>query len=57
MRSPFYPPERLQSIIDGLKRIATPEEIAEVALFLASEESRYITGTSILADGGMMAGL
>ncbi|MEA5598431.1 SDR family NAD(P)-dependent oxidoreductase [Rivularia sp. UHCC 0363] len=48
--------ERAKSIIDSLKRIATPEEIAEVALFLASDESRYITGTSILADGGMMAG-
>jgi 3-oxoacyl-[acyl-carrier protein] reductase len=36
----------------ALRRIATPEEIAQVALFLASDESSAITGQSIVADCG-----
>lgn len=35
-----------------LNRIGTTDEIGEVVSFLASEESRYITGTSITVDGG-----
>lgn len=36
-------------------RIGKPEEIAKVALFLASEDSSYITGQTIIADGGFFA--
>lgn len=35
-----------------LKRLAEPEEIGELAAFLGSDESRYITGTQIVIDGG-----
>lgn len=35
-----------------LKRFATPEEMAKVALFLAGEDSSYIVGAEICADGG-----
>jgi 3-oxoacyl-[acyl-carrier protein] reductase len=35
-----------------LRRLATPEEIAEVVYFLASDANTYITGQTILADGG-----
>ena len=38
-----------------LRRAAEPEDTAEVALFLASDESRYVTGTWIPVDGGMSA--
>ncbi|RYY26226.1 MAG: glucose 1-dehydrogenase [Chitinophagaceae bacterium] len=35
------------------KRIGVPEDIAKVAVFLASHDSDYITGTTIYVDGGM----
>jgi len=37
----------------ALGRIAQPEEVANVALFLASDESSFVTGTYIVVDGGL----
>jgi NAD(P)-dependent dehydrogenase (short-subunit alcohol dehydrogenase family) len=34
-------------------RFAKPEEMANAALFLASDESSYVNGTSFLVDGGI----
>jgi glucose 1-dehydrogenase len=45
--------ERLISRIP-LGRIAEPEEIVGAAVFLASSESNYVTGTTIYVDGGLL---
>jgi len=39
-----------------LKRLGSPEDISRAALFLASDESAWMTGTSITIDGGIMTG-
>ena len=37
-------------------RLGTPEEIAEVALFLASPHARWVTGQTLAVDGGQLLG-
>jgi 3-oxoacyl-[acyl-carrier protein] reductase len=52
-----------QEIFDGwaadapLKRLGEPREVAETIVWLASEAASYITGQTILVDGGMYKGL
>ncbi|AZB44397.1 SDR family oxidoreductase [Bacillus sp. FJAT-42376] len=41
--------------ITPMGRLGRPEEMATVALFLASDDSSYVTGEDITADGGIMA--
>jgi NAD(P)-dependent dehydrogenase (short-subunit alcohol dehydrogenase family) len=40
----------------ALKRMAQPEEIAAAALYLASDESKFVTGSCLMVDGGYTAG-
>jgi 3-oxoacyl-[acyl-carrier protein] reductase len=47
--------EHLESI--PLGRWGTPQEFGEVACFLASDRARYVTGTTIVVDGGLARGL
>ena len=44
------------SATQALGRMGKPEEIAHAALYLASDESAFITGTAFLIDGGWSAG-
>lgn len=48
-------PELLSFVagLHALKRMARPEEIAAAALFLVSDSSSFVTGTAMLADGGV----
>lgn len=47
---------REMAATQALGRMARPDEIAHAALYLASEESSFITGTAFLIDGGWSAG-
>lgn len=38
--------------LHALKRMAEPEEIAQAAMFLISEQSSFVTGSAMIADGG-----
>ncbi|WP_106400511.1 SDR family oxidoreductase [Actinocorallia populi] len=41
---------------NSLKRLAAPEEISALMVFLAGEESSFCTGSEFIADGGLTAG-
>lgn len=43
--------------LHALNRMATPEEIAKAALFLISDQATFVTGTAMLADGGISSRL
>jgi 3alpha(or 20beta)-hydroxysteroid dehydrogenase len=47
--------ERLMQL-QPIRRMGLPEEVASVVLFLASDESSYVTGAAIPVDGGHLAG-
>ena len=44
--------ERIPQI--PVRRAAEPEDIAEVALFLASPQNRFVVGETVIANGGML---
>jgi len=47
---------REMAATQALGRMGKPEEIAHAALYLASDESAFVTGTAFLIDGGWSAG-
>ena len=50
--------ERMAALVADtpLKRFGTVEEVADLALMLASDESAYMTGAELVLDGGLLAG-
>lgn len=46
--------QRLAEMVPA-KRVGTPADIASAVLFLASDASSFITGTSLVVDGGLLA--
>ncbi|MEO0320590.1 MAG: SDR family oxidoreductase, partial [Pseudomonadota bacterium] len=40
-----------------LRRLGEPEDVGYAVIYLASDESRFVTGTELRIDGGMTAGL
>lgn len=52
------PQEYLKQMVapHALKRLAQPSEIAAAAVFLASDEAAFVTGSALVVDGGYMAG-
>jgi len=48
--------EQLLATMQPLKRAGHPEDIAAMALFLASDDSEWITGNAMVVDGGLTAG-
>tara|TARA_Y100001970_G_C14236203_1_gene861947 strand:+ start:1186 stop:1956 length:771 start_codon:yes stop_codon:yes gene_type:complete len=53
-------PDKINNLINEtvpLKRFGTPEDIANVVLFLASEKASFMTGSNIVVDGGQTIGI
>lgn len=48
--------ERLQTTMPAARRTAQPNELARVVLFLASDDSSFVNGEVLVADGGWTAG-
>lgn len=47
---------KANNLVRGLKRIASAQEVAQAALWLASDQAAYITGTTVQVDGGLLSG-
>jgi NAD(P)-dependent dehydrogenase (short-subunit alcohol dehydrogenase family) len=44
-----------ESDVQVMKRLGSPDEVASVVCFLASEESSFVNGATLTVDGGLLA--
>jgi 3-oxoacyl-[acyl-carrier protein] reductase len=51
------PEARIAPLATCLGRVGTPEDVAGVVAFLASDDARYVTATDIRVDGGWLGGI
>jgi NAD(P)-dependent dehydrogenase (short-subunit alcohol dehydrogenase family) len=49
--------QRAGAVQSVLRRVAQPEEVAAAFAFLASDDGSYVTGTNLIVDGGVTAGV
>jgi glucose 1-dehydrogenase len=49
-------PERMRALLAEipLRRMGTPDEVAELAVYLASDAAAYVTGATFFMDGGLL---
>jgi glucose 1-dehydrogenase len=52
----LHDPAKLNALLENIpmKRLGKPEDVAGIAAFLASDDSSYMTGTTIFVDGGLL---
>jgi glucose 1-dehydrogenase len=52
----LHDPVKLKALLENipLQRLGKPEDVASMAVFLASDESSYVTGTTFFVDGGLL---
>jgi len=57
LQEPYLTPEKKKAIAESLplRRLGRAEDIAYTALFLASDESSWMTGAELIVDGGFIA--
>jgi glucose 1-dehydrogenase len=52
----LHDPAKLKALLENipLQRLGKPEDVAGIAAFLASDDSNYMTGTTVFVDGGLL---
>lgn len=51
----MLPPQEAVADPVAIPRVTDPDEIAQVVVFLLSDESSFVTGSAVMADGGYTA--
>lgn len=58
MTNPFIEDENIEAAVMAqhpLRGIGIPEHVSRIAVFLASDDARWVTGSGVVADGGFIA--
>jgi len=55
----YLTPQQIEAVREktALPRLGTPQDIANAAVFLASDEAAWVTGATLLVDGGLIASI